>query len=109
MYLHLFCSDVLVIVLEHVGEECGVVGHAMTPLHLHRLTREQSVARAGVQQEESDAEPQQDPHGGRRSRLPMIQSSPDDSGGSASHQRESNLQEDTISTLTHEDEYETII
>lgn len=84
-YLHLYCSDVLVIVLKHVGEKCGVVRHAMTPLHMHRLAREQSVAHARVQQEQSDAEPKQDPHGSH----PEL--SPDDSGGSPgyrSHQRD---------------------
>lgn len=64
-YLHLHCSDVLIVVLQHVGEECGVVGHAVAPLHMHRLASEQSVAHARVQHEEPDGEAQQDLHGRR--------------------------------------------
>jgi len=52
-------------VLQHVGEEGGVVGHAVAPLHKHRLTGEGRVAHARVQHEESDAEAHLDQHDSR--------------------------------------------
>jgi len=91
-HLHLYRSDVLVIVLQHVGEEGGVVGHAVAPLHMHRLARERSVAHARVQHEESDAEAHLDLHDSRCL-------SPENSGGSQSHQQHMsycNLQDKTF-------------
>lgn len=89
-HLHLQRSDVLVIVLQHVGEERGVVGHAVAPLHMHRLACEGSVAHARVHHEQTDAEAQQDLHGSRCL-------SPEDSGGSQSHQMSSrNLNTSTV-------------